>query len=133
MQYIGTSKIGRLSAKKDKIYAQIRLRPQLTNTIGGVADIFETEHYGKRAFLLVTNQTVLDDDTVLQYDKKVVKPHHENDVESRLTCLESSINEIKNLLFQNNYISNSQSTKENSRKGRGRDSNPSRGLHRAIG
>jgi len=50
MQYIGTSKISRLSAKKDKIYAQIRLSPQLINTIGGVADIFETEHNGKRAF-----------------------------------------------------------------------------------
>ena len=73
IQYIGTSKIGRLSAKKDKIYAQIRLPPQLVGTIGQVADIFETKHNGKRAFLLVTNQSMLDDNTVLQFDEKVVK------------------------------------------------------------
>jgi len=102
MQYIGTSKIGRLSAKKDKIYAQIRLHPQLTDTIGEIADIFETKHNGKRAFLLVTNQSVLDDNMVLQFDEKVVKLYHENDVESRLTALESNIEDIKQLLFENN-------------------------------
>ena len=116
MQYVGTSKIGRLSAKKDKIYAQIRLPPQLTDTIGEVADIFETKHNGRRAFLLVTNQSMLDNNTVLQHDEKVVKLYHENDVESRLSNLESSIDEIKKLLFQNNSIFNPESIKNRKKR-----------------
>jgi len=59
MRFIGKSKIGRLSAKKGKIYAQIRLPPQLADIIGDIADVFETEHDDKRAFLLVTKQSVL--------------------------------------------------------------------------
>ncbi len=73
MRFVGTSKIGRLSAKKGKIYAQIRLPPHLADTIGEIADVFETERNGKRAFLLVTKQSVLDADSVLQPGTKVVK------------------------------------------------------------
>jgi hypothetical protein len=62
------------SRKKEKIYPQIRLPPHLFDTIGEIADIFETERNGKRAFLLVTEQPVLDDDMVLQPNEKVVKP-----------------------------------------------------------
>ena len=71
MQYVGTTKIGRLSAKKDKIYAQIRLPPQLVGTIGQVADIFETKHNGRRAFLLVTNQSMLDNNMVYNMARKL--------------------------------------------------------------
>ena len=113
MQYVGTSKIGRLSAKKDKIYAQIRLPPHLTDTIGEIAKIFETEHNGKRAFLLVTNQSVLSSNTVLQYDEKVVKLYHENDTESRLSALESKINKLMELNFQNNGLLEDESPKNN--------------------
>jgi hypothetical protein len=54
MRFVGKSKIGRLSAKTDKIYPQIRLPPKLADTIGEIADVFETERNGKRAFLIVT-------------------------------------------------------------------------------
>ena len=113
MHYVGTSKIGRLSAKKDKIYAQIRLPPQLTDTIGEIAKIFETKHNGKRAFLLVTNQSVLDDNTVLQHDEKVVKLYTQNDTESRLSALESKIDKLIELNFQNNEPSDNKSPKNN--------------------
>lgn len=58
MRYVGKSKVGRLSAKKGKIYPQIRLPPHLADAIDEVADIFETERNGKRAFLIVTQQSV---------------------------------------------------------------------------
>lgn len=64
MRFVGKSKIGRLSAYKGKIYPQIRLPSFLADTIGQVADVFETEHDGKRAFLLVTKQSVLKADSV---------------------------------------------------------------------
>ncbi len=60
MRFVGKSKIGRLSAKKGKIYPQIRLPPHLADTIGEIADVFETERNGKRAFLLVTAKSVLE-------------------------------------------------------------------------
>lgn len=101
MRFVGTSKIGRLSAKKGKIYAQIRLPLQLAHTIGDIADVFETERDGKRAFLLVTNQHVLDNNMVLQHSEKVVKPGDEIDNDQRFTALESQINELKSLLLLN--------------------------------
>ncbi len=129
MRHLGTSKIGKLTAKKDKFYAQIRLPSQLADTIGGIADIFETEHDGRRAFLLVTNDNVLDSDRVLQPDTKVVKLDNENHYNKRLTALERDMNDIKTSIYQKaSSQSNNQKT-----KGRGRDSNPRRGLHRAIG
>jgi hypothetical protein len=128
-QYIGKSKIGKLSAKKDKIYAQIRLPPQLIDAIREVADIFEIEHNGKRAFLLVINQSVLDDNMVLQPKTKVVKPYRKNNLEYSFSTLESAIEDVKSLIFQNNSLKENKSPKDVKTKGRGQDSNPRRGLH----
>jgi hypothetical protein len=57
MQYIGKSKIGKLSAK-GIAYPQLRLPQKYSDTIGKIANLFETEHEGKRAFLIVTEQSV---------------------------------------------------------------------------
>ena len=51
MEFVGKSKIGKLSAKKDKIYAQVRLPPKLADTIGEAVEVYKTERGGKRAFL----------------------------------------------------------------------------------
>jgi hypothetical protein len=101
MRFIGKSKIGRLSAKKGKVYPQIRLPPHLADTIGEIADVFETERNGKRAFLLVTKQSVLDHDVVLQPSEKVVKLYDEIDYYRRFSTLESQINELRSLLLIN--------------------------------
>jgi hypothetical protein len=101
MRFVGNSKIGRLSAKKGKSYAQIRLPPHLADTIGEIADVFETERDGKRAFLLVTKQSVLVNDSVLQPDDKVVKPDAKIDNDRRFVALESQIDELKSLLLLN--------------------------------
>jgi hypothetical protein len=74
------------------------------------------------AFLVVVDKSV----------DKFCTNSEPNDIESRFSALESSIKEIKNLLFQNKGIFNSQSTKEFEGKGRGRDLNPRRGLHRSL-
>ncbi len=99
MRFVGKSKSGRLSAKKGKIYAQIRLPSQLADTIGEIVNIFETEYNSKRAFLLVIKQNMSDDDTVLQLNEKVVKSEDHKDYEFRLSALESGISELKSLIF----------------------------------
>ncbi|MGZ4865189.1 MAG: hypothetical protein ACXV5H_11430 [Halobacteriota archaeon] len=58
MQHIGTSKIGKLSAK-GIIYPQLRLPSEYSDVIGKIADIIETEHGGKRAFLVVPNNSTV--------------------------------------------------------------------------
>ena len=86
------------------------------------ASIYQTESDCALAFLVVVDKSV----------DKFCTNSEPNDIESRFSALDSSIKEIKNLLFQNKDIFDSQSTKEVEGKGRGRDSNPSRGLHRAA-
>jgi hypothetical protein len=56
MQHIGKSKIGSLSARKGVRYPQLRLPQQCSDVIGDMADIFETERDGKRAFLIVSER-----------------------------------------------------------------------------
>ena len=73
MQHIGKSKIGKLSAKGND-YPQLRLPLQYANTVGEVADVFETEHEGKQAFLIATEHSVPKEDTVLKPSEEVLKP-----------------------------------------------------------
>jgi hypothetical protein len=73
MQYIGKSKIGKLSAKGND-YPQLRLPLQYANIVGEVADVFETEHEGKQAFLIVTEHSVPKEDMVLKPSEEVLKP-----------------------------------------------------------
>ena len=120
MRFVGTSKIGRLSAKKGRIYAQIRLPPPLADMIGDIADVFETERDGKRAFLLVTSHYVLDNNMVLQPGEKVVKPDDEKDNDRRLKALESQISELRFLLLLNESTSFNKNRKEDVLNGLGR-------------
>ena len=73
MQHIGKSKIGKLSAKGND-YPQLRLPQQYANIVGEVADVFETKHEGKQAFLIVTEHSVPKEDTVLKPTDEVLKP-----------------------------------------------------------
>jgi hypothetical protein len=105
MRFLGKSKIGRLSAYKGKIYPQIRLPSHLADTIGEVADVFETEHDGKRAFLLATKQRVLNADNVLQSFYNIVTSDDERDIHRRLEAVESQIKELRSLLLLNESFS----------------------------
>ena len=52
-----------------------------------------TDYEGKSGFLILLEER--------ENDSKVVKQSLETNLESRLSALESNINDIKNLLFQN--------------------------------
>jgi hypothetical protein len=132
MRYAGKSKIGKLSTKGIN-YPQLRLPSGYCDTIGQVADVIETEYEGRRAFLIVTEQTAPNSDTVLKPSAKVLKPAIEPSAEFRLSALESQIADLKSILLNDNAQKDAQLSKEKKIKGRGRDSNPRRGLHRAIG
>ncbi len=58
MQFVGKSKIGKLSAEGTP-YPQLRLPREYSDIIGQVADVIETEHDGKRAFLIVPNSSMV--------------------------------------------------------------------------
>jgi hypothetical protein len=70
---IGRSNIGKLSAKGND-YPQLRLPQQYVYPVGGVADVFETEHEGKQALIIVTEHSVPKEDTVLKPSEEVLKP-----------------------------------------------------------
>jgi hypothetical protein len=53
----------------------------------------------------VTNQSVLDNDTVLQPSEKVVKLYDETDPDRRFQALESQISELRTHLLLNDSVS----------------------------
>ena len=72
MQHVGKSKIGNLSAKGFK-YPQLRLPKRYLDTVGKTANIYETEHEGKQAFLIVTEHSVPKEGMVLKPGEQVLK------------------------------------------------------------
>jgi hypothetical protein len=133
MQLIGKSKIGSLSARKGVRYPQLRLPQRFSEIMGDTADVFETESEGKQAFLVVTEQAMPNCNSVLKPNEEVLKQQPERGLDQRLSAIESKIAELKSILFNDNVQKTTQFTKDKKIKGRGRDSNPRRGLHRAIG
>ncbi|MGA7074934.1 MAG: hypothetical protein WBZ42_00075 [Halobacteriota archaeon] len=101
MLNIGKSKIGSLSARKGVRYPQLRLPQQCADVIGDMAEIFETERGGKRAFLIVTNQAMPKRDSVLKQSEEVLKHVEETGANARLSVLESEIRVLKSLLVLN--------------------------------
>ena len=106
MQFIGKSKISTLHSKPDISYPLIRLPQQYKHLIGETAQLFITNHEGKKGFFIVLEES--------KYKGKVVKQSLETNLESRLCTLESKIEELKQLIFQNNAIS--QPNQQNKRK-----------------
>ncbi len=113
---ICTHKISVQSSKPSHIYLIIRLPREFQELIGSKAEIYQTVLDRKLAFLVVAYKVVDNCCTTMQNP----------DVENRLYQLESQIAELKSLILQK--ASEADAYKE--KKGRGRDSNPRRGLHR---
>jgi hypothetical protein len=103
VQRVGKSKIGRLNAKNIS-YPQLRLPHQYFSTIGDIASVFETQHEGKQAFLIVTEHAVPNQDTVLKPSEKVLKTVAANAVEGLLSALESEISDLKSSIFKNESL-----------------------------
>jgi hypothetical protein len=100
MQRLGKAKIGRLSAKGIE-YPQLRLLRVYSSVVGTTADIYATEYGGKQAFLVVTGNVVSKENMVLKPNEEVLKLADEKAVKSRLSDLESEINELKSSFFKN--------------------------------
>ncbi len=128
MQFIGKSKIGKKRSKPTITYPLIRLPHQYDDIIGTPINIYETEHNKCTAFVVVLNeekrdrfesQTVQPDLRVGQLSPKVVQLEKETNIESRLSALESSTEVLESkidilieLNFQNNELSNNKTPKE---------------------
>ncbi len=107
MQYVGKSKVTKLNAKAGVVYPLIRLPKTFADEIGSVAEIFETMQDNSRALLVTFNdgagpsEVIQPDSRVIQLLPKVIQPDSLNNIESRLSALESQIAELKSLLLEN--------------------------------
>ena len=116
MQPICTHKIGSHSSKPSHAYPVIRLPREYKSLAGRTAHVYQTQNNGKLAFLITI-------------DEEVGNLVATNKVDNRISKLESKIDTILQFLKANNP----KKLLNKKTKGRGRDSNPRRGLHRAIG
>ena len=116
MKMIGRSKVGKMTPKPNITYPFARLPQECTDVIGQTVGIFETEHEGKRTFMLV-----LGDDTTIP--SKVIQPSDTKSLEKRVFELENDIKEIKQSLIEK-YQQNDAKIEISERPGR--NSNPSR-------
>ena len=117
MQPICTHKIGVQSSKPSHAYPIIRLPREFRELAGSKADIYQTTHEGKLAFLVAVDKEV---DNCCATSQNM-------DVENRVSSLESKTNTILQFLEANNCASYPISKKERP----SRDLNPSRSLDRA--
>jgi hypothetical protein len=122
MQPICTHTISVQSSKPSHSYPIIRLPRKFRELVGSKADIYQTMHDGKLAFLVAVDKEV--DNCCLQSLEK--------DVEFRLSALETKIKSLEDELIADHELFCSKNEKDKKIKGRGRDSNPRRGLHRAT-
>ncbi len=89
MRKIGSSRIGRHAPKPGFAYPTIRLPQDHAGIIGETVTLFETEHEGKQAFLIVTGKKCAHPGT--QPQEIVSLP----DYEKRIVELEKRIREIE--------------------------------------
>jgi hypothetical protein len=91
MQPICTHKINVQSSKPSHAYPIIRLPREFRELAGSQAEIYQTVHNGKLAFLVVADKEVDNSCTTSQ----------NSDIENRLCQRESQIADVKSLLILN--------------------------------
>ena len=111
MHYRGKSKISTLYSKPDVSYPLIRLPQQYKRLIGETTQLFITNHEGKKGFFILLEEA--------ENEGKVVKQNLETSIESRLSALKSSIEVLESkidklieLNFQNNELLEAKSSKK---------------------
>jgi hypothetical protein len=121
MRFLGKSKIGKQHSKPTITYPIIRLPLQCSDSIGTSVQIYKSEHAGQTVFVIIPDDEKSGSlkQEVAQPNAKVVQPTSENNIEFHLSTLESSISDIKELLFQNlnNLTSNHQTTSKSRAEG----------------
>ena len=94
MQYIGTSKIGKLNPKPNLIYPSIRLPQRYKTVIGKTAHIYESSDEGQTNIVLVFDESE-NKEKVIQ---PVIKRNPESDFSARIAVLEEEIRELRTLI-----------------------------------
>jgi len=105
MQFIGKSKISILHSKPGVSYPLIRLPQQYSHLIGETAQLFITNYEGKKGLFILLEEP--------ESEGKVVKQSLETSIESRLTSIESKIDELNNFLLKNNDDNPNELSKNN--------------------
>ncbi len=127
-QYIGTSKISKLTAKPNLTYPLIRLPQRYENVIGKAAHIYESSEEGQKSIILVFDEA---ESKEIENKEKVIQPiikqNAESDFSARISVLEEETKELRTLIekesFHDSFIAK--------KKRPIRDLNPSRSLDRA--
>jgi hypothetical protein len=88
---VGKSKVSKLIPKKGVVYPFVRLPQEYEDLVGDTVVIYETEHEGKRAFLLVPSDDPTNPPKVEHTDSKI-------NIDKRLSSIETDIKEIKKML-----------------------------------
>ena len=112
MRYVGKSKISEIRPKPNTSYPLLRLPQTFKDFVGGTTQIFETNHDGKKAFLVILDKNGDQSEGIdVQVMQPVMQPeatgtlkYTQNGVEARLSALENRIKEIEGFLFQNKSI-----------------------------
>jgi hypothetical protein len=91
MDPVGKSKVSKLTPKEGVVYPFIRLPPIYENLIGNTVTIYETEHNGQRALLLVPYDDTTNPPKIERLDSKV-------SIDKRLSSIETDLKEIKEIL-----------------------------------
>jgi|GEM_PF-357758 len=114
MRYLGESKIGKLRPRRSKIYPMIRLPVECLNIVGQTARIFAYEEKGVRGLFIALGSEA-NDRNVAQHQPKVAQPMTQNDINSRLSAIESQITELKSLIFQEGSLADADREKKRPR------------------
>jgi hypothetical protein len=110
MQFIGKSKISKLRPQAHTVYPLIRLPQQCADVIGETAHIFQTEHEGEKAFLILLKNKETAKSKII---KEFIKSKPEIELKSHLITFESKIDEVLELLFKNRDLMNNHIPKNN--------------------
>jgi len=118
MHYIGGSKVGKVNPNPRSSYPLIRLPQQYSGFIGKTAHIFKTEHQDQQALFILLESGEPTASNIIQSVYNFIQSETEISVESPLSALESSIevldskiDKLIELNFQNNELSNNKSLK----------------------
>jgi hypothetical protein len=93
MQYIGTSKIGKINPKPNLTYPLIRLPQRYKAVIGKNAHIYESWEENQKAIILVFDETE-NKERVIQ---PAIKQNAESDFSARISVLEEETEGVTHL------------------------------------